>query len=439
MELGASHAINLEAHKYEGKCIRVGFKAFFLMNETKYLLPDKYTAFAYACNKYLGLGQTEYSVLRPPELPGPDFDAAKNGGTLDTAWVNRANPAVMAQGNFSLVKESVRVFDHHNVGLLFRPLFNDWVVAFHDKVVLVRNLVLPSAHGDSNSSSHIPTSPDPNVPPGASGPPASWPRDIGALAHHLHSVEGNLSSPDALSILPLEASDPRLLGTRQHRYFIVSNRHRKGRGIVPKYTELFTDWSSNGSSLTTPRLRTEDIVTVENFRADEKNWTPFEFQGELFFLSAVWPLRVVSVTLDSQRSWIGFGSEIAAVSQQMDAKSCFRFPWSAGRGEGLTLRGGTQAIPLDSNNFLAFFHGMANTSAHDGGALKTYTLGAVLFEVTARPGRPAAERISARITGLSMEPIAHRSWYEGPWVWAPNAYGMFDYIVFPVRGCVRTS
>ena len=117
----------------------------------------------------------------------------------------------------------------------------------------------------------------------------------------------------------------------------------------------------------------------------------------------------------------------------MDDKSCYRFPWSISRGEGrLVLRGGTQAIPLYNNTYLSIFHGMANFSSHDGGALKTYTMGAFLFEVEAQPGKPEAERIHVRLTGLSKEPIAHKSWYEGPWVWQPNAYGMFDYVVFPV-------
>ena len=299
---GKPYAINLEAHKWEGKCVRDGRYQFFLVNGTKYMFPDRYTAFSYACNAYLGFGQTEYSALRPPELGGPDFDSATSGGTLDSAWVNRANPAVMAslaRSNSSLVKESLHLFDHRNTGLLFRQPFNEWIIALHDKVILAKGL--SEMQGGSNDSSSA----------------ALWTRDLGALVRHLGSIERNLTSPNVLSMVPLQAIDPRLIGTRQNRCFVISNRNTKRDSIIPTITELFT-LRQNAAA----RLYTEDIVFVENFPHDEKNWTPFEFQGELFFLSSVWPLRVVSVKTTPPQTWVGVGSVLNAVSQVMDDRLC---------------------------------------------------------------------------------------------------------------------
>jgi hypothetical protein len=84
---------------------------------------------------------------------------------------------------------------------------------------------------------------------------------------------------------------------------------------------------------------------------------------------------------------------------------------------------------LSNNTYISIFHTFNNMTSLDNGALKTYVMGAFTFE--AGPSNSSNE-VQFRPTGISKEPISHNSWYEGPWMYQPNAYGMMDYVVFPM-------
>jgi hypothetical protein len=93
------------------------------------------------------------------------------------------------------------------------------------------------------------------------------------------------------------------------------------------------------------------------------------------------------------------------------------------------LRGGSQAIKIGNNTFFGLFHSYSNlVEEFDNGVLKTYMMGAYTF---AADTNPETKRVTFRLTGLSKLPIVHEDWYSGPWFYAPNAFGLVDYVVYP--------
>ena len=103
------HGVNLFSRRHDpgGHGFLIGRQWYFYYNGTKHLFPDKYTIFAYGYNVYFGLGATEFSFLKSPELNSV-FTGAPRGEDLSTMWDNHANQALLTNG--SLVKESYQIF-----------------------------------------------------------------------------------------------------------------------------------------------------------------------------------------------------------------------------------------------------------------------------------------------------------------------------------------
>lgn len=404
-----TQAINLFAFRKEGRWICEGRRWYFLLNTTKYEWPEKYTMFCYNFNAYFFLGKTEYSGLRGPEwLNSTETAKVVNVGTLDSMWNGHTNAALAV--NSTLVKETHRVSGASNVGLIYRPHFRDWVIAYGNKLVQA-----PAVNATSVG------------------------RNLKGFASWVLAMEGNLSSnPQEVNVLSFDTRDPRMLATRDGRYFLVSNRYQ-GRRIIATYEEIQTNSSSSP-----PRLHVDGAVLVGG-AYDEKNWTPFDYRDQLYFLSSVWPFQVVHVDVNTSASWSGQARTISTFP--LDYPSCYQWPWSIGKD--LIFRGGTQAVPISSTTFLSIFHSFSSVSPQDdNGAMKTYTMGAFTFEAVdgnssnGSSGSAAAPPVgeegsspthpSFRLTAISRSPISHNSWYSGPWVHNPNAFGMFDYVVFPM-------
>jgi hypothetical protein len=235
----SSGAINLFEKRNDPTThgLLIGRQWYFFYNGTKHLFPDKYTIFAYGFNVYFSFGNTEYSILRGPEINSV-LNAAPRGEDVSTMWDNHANQALLT--NNSLVKESFLIFDHYNTALLYRSCTNDWLISFHDRIVVV----------------------GPN-----SCPPMS--ANLQNFSNCFWKLEKNLTG---LPSMQVQVVDPRLFGTRQKRYYVVSNRYRKDGRIIVIFAELFTDTSHSNS---TSRIYMEDVVYVENSKHDKKNWTPF--------------------------------------------------------------------------------------------------------------------------------------------------------------------
>lgn len=125
----------------------------------------------------------------------------------------------------------------------------------------------------------------------------------------------------------------------------------------------------------------------ENPHRREKNWAPFEYQQQLFLTYSLVPHRILRYLCGS-----GACETIACTGTEAT------WPW----GE---LRGGTPAVPIDADHYLAFFHScMDMTSEHSKGEWSLhYFVGAYLFN----------RNPPFKITKISPEPIVGPGFYHG--------------------------
>ncbi len=113
----------------------------------------------------------------------------------------------------------------------------------------------------------------------------------------------------------------------------------------------------------------------------EKNWSPFEHEGKLFFEYTLNPHQI-----------------LAFETKEMEEKSTGRVMWPALWGP---MRGGTPALPI-GDHYLAFFHSHFKDS-HDK-CCRWYVMGAYLFE--ADP--------PYRLCAVSPYPILFKGLYDSP-------------------------
>ena len=411
--LKVTKAISFSREQHEkGKFIIYNGVGYFLINNTinsiAYRFPDKYTVMAYNCNAYYKL-QTEYSgVLRSPEAY--DRNSIVLGEEdIDSKWTNHPNTNILQLQHkypklVPIIYESFKVFNGINIGIIYRPEFGDWLISHRHGVLSIE------------------------------GNKTSMTRNLASALGWLNDSILNMSLmeiPHPLRI-PERIPDARFIRTTDGRYVLVSNRHSEHRPphIYPFFMEIHS--SSNSTSDvkithgTVNKIYLEDITFIEVNRVDHKNWTPFEFNGEIYFLSSVWPFNVVSVSIHPKKPWIG--RMIKLVHQNIDPSSCMKlYSWSPYHH---TCRGGSQAIQLSKNKYFSIFHSSGNVTDDDYGILKTYTMGAYTFEMSI--DETDNTKVSSRLLSISAIPFIHESWYTGNWSYLPSASGIFDYIVFPL-------
>lgn len=121
----------------------------------------------------------------------------------------------------------------------------------------------------------------------------------------------------------------------------------------------------------------------------EKNWVPFEFFGTLFLAYNIIPHTIYCPLLSSS------GRCDTVVNT-----------WPSIVWEWGEIRGGTPALPIDDEHYLAFFHSLkVMPSVHsDGESILHYFIGAYTF--TRYP--------PFKITQVSPEPIVGKNFYYGP-------------------------
>ena len=125
----------------------------------------------------------------------------------------------------------------------------------------------------------------------------------------------------------------------------------------------------------------------ENPHRREKNWAPFDYYGNMLLSYSLSPHRVL-------RPIFGTGEcETFAQSQES-------IDWNWGE-----LRGGTPALKLNEDQYLAFFHSCMNmaTSHSDEKSILHYFIGAYTFS-----SEPPFE-----IQQISPEPIVAKGFYNG--------------------------
>ena len=180
--------------------------------------------------------------------------------------------------------------------------------------------------------------------------------------------------------------DPRLIQI-QNRLFMVYNVLIREEAKVEirrmMIAEIFFDQGRFFA-------RNIDCLTQfadENPHATEKNWVPFQYNGQLLLARLLIPHLILHPTFENGSCESMF-STTASVN------------WSWGQP-----RGGTPALLVD-NEYLAFFHSSANLrTVHSNGKLmQHYFMGAYTFSSEA----------PFFITRMSPEPIAGSDFYHGP-------------------------
>lgn len=194
-------------------------------------------------------------------------------------------------------------------------------------------------------------------------------------------------------VLPSKQQDPRLISIRGGLFAVYNNIlesviHREIRRMF--IVELFFDGEKFSAG--EPECL-EDFEDKSDMRY-EKNWVPFEYEGELHLSYSLVPHRVLRPI---------FGTRSCET-----VSTCNRsFPWNWG-----APRGGTQAL-LDGDHYLAFFHSWIDraTVQSNGKKISHYVMGAYTFE----PHPPFA------VIAASPKPLIAPSFYRPPYhkTWKP--------------------
>ncbi len=200
------------------------------------------------------------------------------------------------------------------------------------------------------------------------------------------------------------ASDPMLLDTRGP--LLINSRAEDGR-LVQMGGKLYLVYSNNTELQVSKggfRVHIAEVEIDENFfelknkeclsefeseskEIREKNWVPFDYNGNLMLAYSLNPHFILQPIIGSGH--------------------CESTAWSEGRinwGWG-QLRGGTPAIKIDGSEYLAFFHSSKSmlTAHSEEKSILHYFMGAYTFS-----GEPPFA-----ITKISPKPIIGKGFYSG--------------------------
>ena len=154
----------------------------------------------------------------------------------------------------------------------------------------------------------------------------------------------------------------------------------------------------------------------DDARVIQKNWVPFLYRSDVYFVYNIHPLVVIRFPGGSSAvydgSFTGDDVPLETISEER-CHPAYKTHWSYGH-----LRGGTPAV-LVGDEYLAFFHSKSTPLYLDdfgGWSLLSYWFGAYTF--TAEP--PFV------VTKMSKVPIVKNEWYDGAWFNKGNGY-----IIYP--------
>ncbi len=202
-----------------------------------------------------------------------------------------------------------------------------------------------------------------------------------------------ISNPQILEIPPCTLSsvtkhqDPRLVTVKNKLYIVFSNILDPVIGERENRRMFFAEVLFNGTefSATTPSCMTR--FDVENKQRWEKNWAPFDCQGNLLLTYEIQPHRIYYPNAEENCC-----ETIAATFGDLE--------WDWG-----VLRGGTPPL-LEGDQYLGFFHTCKNlpTVQSEGKNITHYFFGAYTFTKDA----------PFQLTQISPEPIVGKDFYSGP-------------------------
>lgn len=211
-----------------------------------------------------------------------------------------------------------------------------------------------------------------------------------------------------LSSFPFQTNvfgqDGRVLVANDTTVFIILThvQYKYTHFVLPKYFIVQLNSSTHNLNISPAVVLINEVGST----IPEKNWSPFLYEGRLYMIHTINPMRVVRGSgkfEDSEHS-----RELVEVVSQV--QFC-ETQWEYGH-----LRGGTNAIFL-GDKYLAFFHSQFNAA---GTSYKTYWMGCYTF--SAKP--------PFKLLAISPAPIIHNSLYEGPW--HQHSGNKYDYVVFPL-------
>jgi hypothetical protein len=169
-------------------------------------------------------------------------------------------------------------------------------------------------------------------------------------------------------------------------YFIVYNNILDTKDLeTRRMIVAHLIYNKNRFSISDPKY----LLSFEGdpTRWREKNWSPFQYKGRLYFSYTLNPHRVFHLPRSSSKC-----QTVAITEKEID--------WEWGE-----LRGGAPAIQ-DGEHFFGIFHSWKDLKSVQSGGEKIahYFMGAYLFE--ARP--------PFQITHISKSPIIGKSFYHSP-------------------------
>lgn len=189
------------------------------------------------------------------------------------------------------------------------------------------------------------------------------------------------------NIKAMQSEDARLITVGDHLYLIYSGN---GNNIIDDegFRMYVAELTFDGTHFSV--LRNECLSQFEgrNKNKREKNWVPFAYDDKLYLSYSLKPHKILQPLLNGSKTCLSICSSMPSIV------------WEWGE-----LRGGTPALPIDDNQYLAFFHSakVLATVHSDYQEVPHYFMGAYLFSREA----PFA------IKQISPEPICGQGFYRG--------------------------
>ena len=137
----------------------------------------------------------------------------------------------------------------------------------------------------------------------------------------------------------------------------------------------------------------------------QKNWSPFDYNGELHFVQSINPLQIFKISLSTLMDGKVFAENVSTASH---VDTYWPFP---------QFHGGSPALKIQNCCYMSFFH---SKEWLPSASVATYFAGAYTFSL----------KPPFHLLRVSAFPIIDDSLYTGRWVPFRNRH--LDYVVFPM-------
>jgi predicted GH43/DUF377 family glycosyl hydrolase len=349
--------------------VRIGRRIYLLKDGVKHAFPDRFT-----------MQRMGYNWATPSMkvLSGADAKTIPDGAIFPSLWDHHPNVKLMSRGNSKCIVSTKYLFPFSNPSIVLYK--SEYVISWRNTPHSFRIVWLPSS---KLSYSNIET-----------------------------NLE-QLSQLDfaALPQLTLAGEDPRLFVSESNNTMklmvVYATRYPRK---LPEIRMSYTMLTFTGETISHGSVKTFNYE-AERGREDQKNWSPFNYAGRVYYISSGQPHRI---TAQADTTELSLDIVKARTVSTSKVGGLERF-WKHGE-----IRGGSPAVLLNGS-YITFFHSSV-IPPETGDVLRTYVFGAYLFE----KDPPFA------IKAMTKHPIIHESMYTGPWTNLPQSYYHIDYVAFPM-------